>query len=130
MRVFVAAPAALVLLAAAGAGARAQESCGAECRPLCRGAPGSSETCPPGAVSESGPCASRCEGCPAGVLKGRERREACIDGRAAGLSGEELAELRELAAERPELAEQAGGYLTNEDLVTILLVVLIIVLVI
>ncbi len=45
------------------------------------------------------------------------------------LTGDELEALDKLAAERPELIEQAGGYVSNNDLVTILLVVLIVVIV-
>ena len=46
-----------------------------------------------------------------------------------GLSDSEMGELEKLAAERPELAEQAGGYLTEEDLLTLILVLLIIIVV-
>ena len=45
-----------------------------------------------------------------------------------GLTDDELRALGELSAERPGLADQSGGYISNEDLVTILLVVLLLLL--
>jgi hypothetical protein len=45
------------------------------------------------------------------------------------LTDDELAVLTEAAAKNPELEEKAGGYVSNEQLVGILLVVLIVVLV-
>lgn len=49
---------------------------------------------------------------------------------AQALSDAERAALEKLASEHPELADQKAGYLTNEDLITILLVILIIVILI
>ncbi|MHC5057604.1 MAG: hypothetical protein ACYTKD_23260, partial [Planctomycetota bacterium] len=46
------------------------------------------------------------------------------------LTDDELVELEEAAARNPELEDKAGGYVSNEQLLTILLVVIIVVIII
>ena len=45
------------------------------------------------------------------------------------LSEAELGELDELAAERSDLAEQKAGYVSDDEMVTILLVVILLILI-
>jgi hypothetical protein len=46
-----------------------------------------------------------------------------------GLSADEIEALEGLSAENPKLADQSGGYISNDELITILLVVLIVVII-
>ncbi len=55
--------------------------------------------------------------------------EPAVDTAPQDLSADEIEALTELSAENAELADQSGGYISNDELLTILLVVLIVVII-
>jgi hypothetical protein len=55
--------------------------------------------------------------------------EPAVGAAARGLRADEIEALKKLSAENPELADQSGGYISNDELITILLVVLIVVII-